>query len=159
MGIIPQMSIRQNATLASLKQIIRGGRVHRRKERDLAAQYFERMRVKAPSQDTKIQNLSGGNQQKVLFARWLIADPKVMLLDEPTRGIDVGAKFEIYGLMTQMAKQGRGILMISSELPELIGMCDRIYVMSAGRLTGALLPEDFSQETILKYAMDEIEVS
>lgn len=159
MGIIPQMSIRHNATLASLKKVIRRGRVHRRKELDLAAKYFERMRVKAPSQETKIQNLSGGNQQKVLLARWLIADPKVMLLDEPTRGIDVGAKFEIYGLITQMAKQGRGILMISSELPELIGMCDRIYVMSAGRLTGELFPEDFSQETILKYAMDEIEVS
>ena len=158
MGIIPKLSIRRNATLASLKKVIHGGRAHTRKERELASTYFERMRVKAPSQDTLIENLSGGNQQKVLLARWLIADPKVMLLDEPTRGIDVGAKFEIYGLMSQLAKQGRGILMISSELPELIGMCDRIYVMSAGRITGELTPDQFSQETILKYAMDEIEV-
>ena len=117
------------------------------------------MRVKAPSQETKISNLSGGNQQKVLLARWLIAEPKVLLLDEPTRGIDVGAKFEIYKIMTELARQGQAILMISSELPELIGMCDRIYVMATGRLTGELTPDQFSQETILKYAMDETEVA
>ncbi|MPV50749.1 ATP-binding cassette domain-containing protein [Pseudactinotalea sp. HY160] len=158
-GIIPKLSIRRNATLASLRKVIHRGRTHGLKERKLVATYFDRMKVKAPSQDTLIENLSGGNQQKVLLARWLIADPKVMLLDEPTRGIDVGAKYEIYGLMSQLAKQGRGILMISSELPELIGMCDRIYVMSAGRITAELTPDQFSQETILKYAMDEAEVA
>src|SRR5699024_111146 len=104
-GIIPKLSIRRNATLASLRKVIHGGRAHSKKERALVSTYFDRMKVKAPSQDTLIENLSGGNQQKVLLARWLIADPKVMLLDEPTRGIDVGAKFEIYGLMTQLAKQ------------------------------------------------------
>ncbi|QTV80133.1 ATP-binding cassette domain-containing protein [Microbacterium sp. NIBRBAC000506063] len=139
-GIIPQLSIMKNATLASLKKVIRGGFTRHREEERLAEEYFTKMNVKAPNLKTRIANLSGGNQQKVLLARWLIADPKVMLLDEPTRGIDVGAKFEIYKIMTELARQGRGILMISSELPELIGMCDRIYVMSAGRLTAELNP-------------------
>lgn len=158
-GIVPQLSIMKNATLASLKKVIHGGFAHRRDEERLVTEYFEKMNVKAPSLQTRISNLSGGNQQKVLLARWLISDPKVLLLDEPTRGIDVGAKVEIYKIMTELAKQGRGILMISSELPELIGMCDRIYVMSAGRLTAELTPDQFSQETILKYAMNEIEVA
>ncbi|WP_226534075.1 sugar ABC transporter ATP-binding protein [Microbacterium paraoxydans] len=158
-GIVPQLSIMKNATLASLRKVIRGGFARRREEEQLVTEYFQKMNVKAPSLQTRIANLSGGNQQKVLLARWLISDPKVLLLDEPTRGIDVGAKFEIYKIMTELARQGRGILMISSELPELIGMCDRIYVMSAGRLTAELTPDQFSQETILTYAMNEIEVA
>lgn len=158
-GIVPQMSVMKNASLASLKKIIRGGFTRSREEKKLVSSYFKKMNVKTPSIHTRIANLSGGNQQKVLLARWLIADPTVMLLDEPTRGIDVGAKFEIYKIMTDLAKQGRGILMISSELPELIGMCDRIYVMSSGRLTAELTPDQYSQETILKYAMNEIEVA
>ena len=158
-GIIPQLSIKKNATLASLKKVIYGGFARPRKEQKLVTEYFQRMNVKAPSTETRISALSGGNQQKVLLARWLIADPKVLLLDEPTRGVDVGAKFEIYQIMTDLARQGRGILMISSELPELIGMCDRIYVMSAGRFEAELTPDQFSQETILKYAMSEIEVA
>lgn len=158
-GIIPKLSIKKNATLASLRKIIRGGFLRPGIEERLVTEYFAKMNVKAPSTETRIESLSGGNQQKVLLARWLIADPKVMLLDEPTRGIDVGAKFEIYKLMTALARQGRAILMISSELPELIGMCDRIYVMSAGRMTAELKPDQFSQETILKHAMNEIEVA
>lgn len=158
-GIIPKLSIKKNATLANLKRVIYRGYSHRRAEEELVAEYFGMMNVKAPSTETRIETLSGGNQQKVLFSRWLIARPKVMLLDEPTRGIDVGAKFEIYKIMSGLAKEGRAILMISSELPELIGMCDRIYVMSGGRLTAELAPESFSQETILKYAMDEIEAA
>ncbi|WP_105030212.1 sugar ABC transporter ATP-binding protein [Arthrobacter ruber] len=158
-GIIPKLSIKKNATLASLNKVFRGGFARTRVEEKLVDAYFKKMNVKAPSNETRIESLSGGNQQKVLLARWLIADPKVMLLDEPTRGIDVGAKFEIYKIMTELARQGRGILMISSELPELIGMCDRIFVMSAGRLTAELTPDQFSQETILKYAMNEIEVA
>ncbi|MGM1018615.1 MAG: sugar ABC transporter ATP-binding protein [Actinomycetota bacterium] len=159
MGIIPKLSIKKNATLASLKKVIRGGFTRTREENALVDEYFAKMNVKAPSTETRIESLSGGNQQKVLLARWLISEPTVMLLDEPTRGIDVGAKFEIYKIMTELARQGRGILMISSELPELIGMCDRIYVMSSGRLTAELTPDRFSQETILKYAMNEIEVA
>jgi inositol transport system ATP-binding protein len=158
-GIIPKLSIKKNATLASLERVIHGGFAHSRQEEKLVDEYFKKLNVKAPSTETRIESLSGGNQQKVLLARWLIAGPKVMLLDEPTRGIDVGAKFEIYKIMTELARQGRGILMISSELPELIGMCDRIYVMSAGRLTAELTPDQFSQETILKYAMNEKEVA
>jgi inositol transport system ATP-binding protein len=158
-GIIPKLSIKKNATLASLRRVIYGGYAHHREEEQLASEYFKRMDVKAPSTETRIESLSGGNQQKVLLARWLISDPKVMLLDEPTRGIDVGSKVEIYKIMTDLARQGRAILMISSELPELIGMCDRIYVMSAGRVTAELKPEQFSQETILQYAMNQIEVA
>lgn len=157
-GIIPQMSIKQNATLASLRKVIRGGFTRRREEQSLTREYFDRLSVKAPSSETRISSLSGGNQQKVLLARWLIAEPKVLMLDEPTRGIDVGAKFEIYKIMTQLARQGRGILMISSELPELIGMCDRIYVMSAGRVTAELTPDQYSQEAILTHAMNDSEV-
>lgn len=158
-GIVPQLSIRKNATLASLDKVVHGGYAHRAEEEQLVQDYFGRMRVKAPSTETRIEQLSGGNQQKVLLARWLIADPTVLLLDEPTRGIDIGAKFEIYDIMTQLAAQGRGICMISSELPELIGMCDRIYVMSGGRVAAHLSREEFSQEAILTHAMDEIGVN
>ena len=110
------------------------------------------MNVKTPSLETEISKLSGGNQQKVLLARWMLCDPEVMILDEPTRGIDVGAKFEIYRLMTEIVKEQRAIVMVSSELPELLGMCDRIYVMCQGRITGCVERNEFSQEMIMKYA-------
>jgi inositol transport system ATP-binding protein len=110
------------------------------------------MNVKTPSLDTPIQSLSGGNQQKVLLAKWMLRDPEILILDEPTRGIDVGAKFEIYKLMVEMAKQGRAVIMVSSEMPELIGMCDRIYVMNQGKITGELNRDEFSQESIMKFA-------
>lgn len=113
---------------------------------------FEKMRVKTPTLETPIASLSGGNQQKVLLAKWMIRNPDILILDEPTRGIDVGAKFEIYKLMTSLAKEGKGVIMVSSELPELIGMCDRIYVMSKGAVTGEIKRKDFSQELIMKYA-------
>ena len=107
---------------------------------------------KPPSLETTVANISGGNQQKVVLAKWLIKDSNIMILDEPTRGIDVGAKYEIYKLMSNIVKSGKGIVMISSELPELLGMCDRIYVMSKGTITAELSQKDFSQETIMKYA-------
>lgn len=154
-GIIPKLSIRKNATLSSLGKVVYGGYSHAKAERELASEYFNKLNVKAPSQRTLIESLSGGNQQKVLLARCLIADPNVLLLDEPTRGIDVGAKFEIYKIMTDLAREGKAIVVISSELPELIGMCDRIYVMSGGRITAELTPDEYSQETILDYAMKE----
>ena len=97
----------------------------------------------------KVVNLSGGNQQKVVLSKWLFADPQVLILDEPTRGIDVGAKFEIYGIMNDLAAQGRGVVMISSEMPELLGMCDRIYVMNEGRIVGELARGEASQEKIM----------
>ena len=125
-GIIPIRSVMENASISSLDKIIYGGRWHPKVEKELVSKYFEKMHVKTPSLETAIQGLSGGNQQKVLLAKWMLRDPDVLILDEPTRGIDVGAKFEIYRLMTDLVKEGKTVIMVSSELPELIGMCDRI---------------------------------
>ena len=152
-GIIPIRSVMENASISSLDKIIYGGRWHPKVEKELVGKYFEKMHVKTPSLETAIQGLSGGNQQKVLLAKWMLRDPDVLILDEPTRGIDVGAKFEIYRLMTDLVKEGKTVIMVSSELPELIGMCDRIYIMNKGRITGCLSKDEFSQETIMRYAM------
>ena len=152
-GIIPIRSVMENASISSLDKIIYGGRWHPKVEKELVSKYFEKMHVKTPSLETAIQGLSGGNQQKVLLAKWMLRDPDVLILDEPTRGIDVGAKFEIYRLMTDLVKEGKTVIMVSSELPELIGMCDRIYIMNKGRITGCLSKDEFSQETIMRYAM------
>ena len=152
-GIIPIRSVMENASISSLDKIIYGGRWHPKVEKELVGKYFEKMHVKTPSLETAIQGLSGGNQQKVLLAKWMLRDPDVLILDEPTRGIDVGAKFEIYRLMTDLVKEGKTVIMVSSELPELIGMCDRIYIMNKGRITGCLNKDEFSQETIMRYAM------
>lgn len=151
-GIIPIRSVMENASISSLEKVIYGGYAHEKEEKKIVREYFEKMSVKTPSLETAIQSLSGGNQQKVLLAKWMLRDPEILILDEPTRGIDVGAKFEIYRLMSEMAKQNRAVIMVSSELPELIGMCDRIYVMNQGRITGELQKDEFSQETIMKYA-------
>lgn len=151
-GIIPVRSVMENASIANLEKFIYRGFCHKHKERRIVGAYFDKMAVKTPSLDTSIQALSGGNQQKVLLAKWMLRDPEVMILDEPTRGIDVGAKFEIYKLMTDMIKAHKAVIMVSSELPELIGMCDRIYVMNQGRITGEIVRADFSQEAIMKYA-------
>ena len=113
------------------------------------------MHTKTPSQETKIRALSGGNQQKVIIGRWLLTAPEVLLLDEPTRGIDVGAKMEIYQLMRELSAQGMAIIMISSEMDELLGMSDRIVVMSEGRKAGELSKEEFNQERILNMASGE----
>jgi inositol transport system ATP-binding protein len=151
-GIIPVRSVKENATLANLEKVIYGGYAHEKEEKTVVAHYFDKMNVKTPTQDTLIQALSGGNQQKVLLAKWMMRNPDVMILDEPTRGIDVGAKFEIYKLMSEMAKEGKAVIMVSSELPELIGMCDRIYVMNQGKLTGEIEREVCTQEEIMKFA-------
>ncbi|EGG37266.1 hypothetical protein HMPREF9412_1952 [Paenibacillus sp. HGF5] len=116
---------------------------------------MEKLRTKTPSVNTQIRNLSGGNQQKVLLARWLLTEPEILLLDEPTRGIDVGAKFEIYSIITQLATQGKSIIMISSEMPELLGMSDRIMVMSEGRMTGILEGQEASEEEIMRLAAQQ----
>ena len=110
------------------------------------------MRIKTPSQFTKIRSLSGGNQQKVILGRWLLTDPEVLLLDEPTRGIDVGAKYEIYQLIIDLAKKGKSVVMVSSEMPELIGVCDRIIVMSGGMVAGEVDAKNTSQEEIMTLA-------
>ena len=110
------------------------------------------MRVKTPTQETKIRSLSGGNQQKVILGRWLLTDPTVLLLDEPTRGIDVGAKYEIYQLIIDLAKKGKTVIMVSSEMPELLGVCDRILVMSGGKLSGEVDAKTATQEEIMTLA-------
>lgn len=151
-GIIPIRSIRENVGLSCLERVIYTGYLHKRLEKNLIAGVCDRMRVKAPNLETAVDALSGGNQQKVVFAKWLLRDPDILILDEPTRGIDVGAKYEIYKIMLELAEAGKAILMISSELPELIGVCDRIYVMGKGRITGELPAAEFDQERIMKYA-------
>ena len=113
---------------------------------------IDAMRVKTPNQETKISTLSGGNQQKVILGRWLLTDPTVLLLDEPTRGIDVGAKYEIYQLIINLAKEGKAVIMVSSEMPELLGVCDRIIVMSGGRLAGEVNASKTTQEEIMTLA-------
>jgi inositol transport system ATP-binding protein len=153
-GIVAVRSVKENATLASLKDYIFGGFTHKKKETDNVQKMFAKMNVKTPSLDTEIGTLSGGNQQKVLLTRWMLCNPDVMILDEPTRGIDVGAKFEIYKLITEIVKEEKAVVMVSSELPELIGMCDRIYIMCQGHISGCITRDEFSQETIMRYAMD-----
>ncbi|MBR2764787.1 MAG: sugar ABC transporter ATP-binding protein [Blautia sp.] len=153
-GLVPVRSVTENASLASLSNYFYGGRSHKKKEKADVSAIFQKMDVKTPTLDTPISSLSGGNAQKVLLARWMLCDPEIMILDEPTRGIDVGAKFEIYKLMTDIVKQGKTVIMVSSELPELIGMCDRIYVMCQGLITGCLdkEKEEITQEKIMMLA-------
>ncbi|SMP69231.1 sugar ABC transporter ATP-binding protein [Anoxynatronum buryatiense] len=151
-GIVPVRSIKENGSLASLEKFFTGGRLQWKKEEETNRDYFEKMDVKAPSLETLIQTLSGGNQQKVILAKWMMREPDLLIMDEPTRGIDVGNKFAIYQLMQQIAREGKAILIVSSELPELLGMCDRIYVMNQGTITGELKREAFDQEVIMKYA-------
>ncbi len=151
-GIIPIRSVRENTTLANLKEFFYGGRLNSKKENSVTQRMCKNMDVKTPSYETTIQALSGGNQQKVVLAKWMVCNPDILILDEPTRGIDVGAKYEIYKLMNSLVQSGKTIIMISSELPELIGMCDRMYVMAKGEITGELQREQFSQEAIMKFA-------
>ena len=119
----------------------------------VAEEYLQKLRIKAPGIYQRTRNLSGGNQQKVMLARWLYADPDVLILDEPTRGIDVGAKYEIYCVINELAAAGKCVLVISSELPEVLGVSDRIYVMNEGRFVGELPAEEASQESIMRYIM------
>lgn len=151
-GIIPVRSVKENVALASLKKFIYGGRLHADEEHKTVVEYCRKMNVKTPDYETTIEALSGGNQQKVILAKWMVTDPDILILDEPTRGIDVGAKHEIYKLMTVLAKQKKALIMVSSELPELIMMCDRIYVMAKGKITGMLRRDEFSQEKIMAFA-------
>ena len=151
-GIVPIRSVRENVSLSNLRKFIFSGRLHVKLENKTINDYCGRMNVKTPTLDTTVDALSGGNQQKVVLAKWMLTNPDVLILDEATRGIDVGAKYEIYKLMTDLVKQKKALVMVSSELPELIGMCDRIYVMSRGRITGELSREGFTQEHIMTLA-------
>ena len=151
-GIIPMRSVKENTTISDLKKVFYRFRNHANVERKIVSEMFKTLKVKTPTLETVIASLSGGNQQKVLLAKWMLRNPDILILDEPTRGIDVGAKYEIYKLMNGFVQDGKAVIMVSSELPELIGMCDRIYVMSKGTITGELKREEFSQELIMKYA-------
>jgi putative multiple sugar transport system ATP-binding protein len=149
LGLILEETILRNVTLAALERVSKRGVLSPTAERKVAEDYREALRIRTPSVFQKAMNLSGGNQQKVVLAKWLFTDPEVLILDEPTRGIDVGAKFEIYNIINELAAQRRGIVMISSEMPELIGMCDRIYVMCEGAFMGELSRAEASQERIM----------
>lgn len=152
-GIFSILSVKENTVIASLKRHKRMGfYLSEKSQKEDTQRYIDAMHTKTPSQDTKIRSLSGGNQQKVIIGRWLLTDPEVLLLDEPTRGIDVGAKYEIYQLILDLANNGKTVLMVSSEMPELLGICDRIVVMSGGRVAGEVDAKNTTQEEILTLA-------
>ena len=151
-GIFPILSILENMVISSLKRFNTGPILSSKAMKRATLESIARLGVRTPSERAKIESLSGGNQQKVIIGRWLLTEPTVMMLDEPTRGIDVGAKYEIYKLIIEMASSGKGILMVSSEMPELLGICDRIIIMSGGRVAGELTRKEATQEKIMALA-------
>jgi putative multiple sugar transport system ATP-binding protein len=151
-GLVLIQDVKFNTTLANLEAIAKRGVVNDNDEVKVANEYRDNLRIKTPSVEQKVVNLSGGNQQKVSVSKWLFATPDVLILDEPTRGIDVGAKFEIYTIMNSLVEKGMSIIMISSELPEVLGMSDRIYTVSSGRITGELAIAEATQEKIMQLA-------
>lgn len=152
-GIFGVLSVKDNVAIASLEQdLIAKTFLNEKKINEVVDESINRLQIKTPSDKTQIQSLSGGNQQKVIIARWLANNPDILILDEPTRGIDVGAKYEIYTIMNELAEQGKSIIMISSEMAELMGMSDRIVVMCDGRVTGEVDPSEATQETIMELA-------
>ena len=152
-GLVLNNPIKINTTLANLDAVSEKSIIDKDKEYQVAVEYKDKLRTKTPSVEQNVGNLSGGNQQKVLLAKWMFAEPDVLLLDEPTRGIDVGAKYEIYCIINDLVKAGKSVVMISSELPETIGMSDRIYVMNEGKFVGELKQEEASQESIMACIM------
>ena len=152
LGLILIQDVKENTTLANLREIASRGVVDKNAEAKVAEGYRTSLNIRTPSIEQKVRNLSGGNQQKVSVAKWLFVKPDVLILDEPTRGIDVGAKFEIYSIMTRLVQQGMSIIMISSELPEILGMSDRVYIVSEGRITGELPIKEATQEKIMQLA-------
>lgn len=152
-GIFGVLDIKANTVISSLKRHLRFGLcLSEKTQREDTQHYIDAMHTKTPSQETKIRSLSGGNQQKVIIGRWLLTEPEVLLLDEPTRGIDVGAKYEIYQLILDLANKGKTVIMVSSEMPELLGVCDRIVVMSGGRVAGEVDARNTTQEEIMTLA-------
>ncbi len=149
LGLILDDSITRNITISNLPDVARGPVLNEHAEKRVAEKYRGDLGIRTPGVFQKVVNLSGGNQQKVVLSKWLFAGPEVLILDEPTRGIDVGAKYEIYGLINDLAAAGKGVVMISSEMPELLGMCDRIYVMNEGAFVGEMPASDASQERIM----------
>ncbi|MFV0529508.1 MAG: sugar ABC transporter ATP-binding protein [Lachnospiraceae bacterium] len=151
-GLVIDKTVTENTTMASLDYFMSGLFINKKKERSTAKEYVEKLKTKTPSVNQKVLNLSGGNQQKVVIAKWLTRDCEVLIFDEPTRGIDVGAKSEIYHLMNELAAEGKSIIMISSELTEVLRMSDRVVVMCEGKMTGVLDIEEASQESIMRAA-------
>lgn len=151
-GFVGTMNIRENISLASLEKIKGSVFIKKSRERNFAKEQFDKLRIKAPDLETNIMNLSGGNQQKTVLAKWLMADAEILILDEPTRGIDIGAKVEIYKIMEELVKRGAGIIMISSELPELIAMCDRFIVFYKGKARGEFTRDEITEELYMRAA-------
>lgn len=158
-GLILSEDIKDNIVLADLWDLAENGVRNKQIEKKAAMEQVEKLNVRCSGLDQQAVNLSGGNQQKVVLAKWILSEPDILILDEPTRGIDVGAKREIFVIMNNLVEQGKSILFISSELPELLGMCDRIYVMNEGKLVGELERKDFSQESVMQFIMDDYEKS
>ena len=154
-GVVPIMTIRENITLPNLGKVKKGLLLDRKAEAKMSERMVDRLRIKTPSSEQTVNNLSGGNQQKVVFAKWLESDPQIMILDEPTRGIDVGAKSEIYHIIGELVKNGISVIMISSEMAELMSICDRICCMREGRMVTILERNEFSEEVILKNIFGE----
>jgi rhamnose transport system ATP-binding protein len=154
-GVVLDMSIAANASLASLPRVSNRGLIDRGAERQSAQRYAEQFRIKCASLDADVGTLSGGNQQKVALARWLSTEPSILILDEPTQGVDVGSKAEIHGLMQQLAERGLAIIMISSELPEILGMSDRVAVMHAGSIRAVLSRDDATPSRVMALALAE----
>ena len=150
-GLILNDSIKENITLSKLDKVSSRLVMDERREKHEAEDFRRKLNIKTPDISQRTGNLSGGNQQKVMLSKWIFAEPDVLILDEPTRGIDVGAKYEIYGVINQLAEAGKAVIMISSELPELLGMCDRIYTMCEGEITAEFSKEEADQEKLMKY--------
>ena len=148
-GLVLSQSIKVNTSLANLGAISKHTVIDGDREYAVAEEYREKLKIKTPSVEQLVGNLSGGNQQKVLLAKWMFAEPNILILDEPTRGIDVGAKYEIYCIINDLAAAGKCVVLISSELPEVLGMSDRIYIMNEARIVGEMKAEDATQEKIM----------
>jgi putative multiple sugar transport system ATP-binding protein len=151
-GLILIQDVKQNISIANLKELTRNLVVDNNAEIKIANRYKADLNIKTPTVEQKVSNLSGGNQQKVCLGKWLFVKPNILILDEPTRGIDVGAKYEIYTIMRELVQQGMSIIMISSELPEVLGMSDRIYIVASGKIAGELSAQDATQEKIMSLA-------
>ncbi|MGP6246817.1 ATP-binding cassette domain-containing protein, partial [Aeromonas salmonicida subsp. salmonicida] len=152
-GLVLEHSVRENMSLCALDEFIRGGKIDGKAERQAVSDYVRLFNIKTPSQDQLIKLLSGGNQQKVAIAKGLLTKPKVLILDEPTRGVDVGAKKEIYQLINQFKQEGMSIILVSSEMPEVLGMSDRIMVMHEGRISAEFMSADANQEKLMAAAV------
>jgi putative multiple sugar transport system ATP-binding protein len=157
-GLVLIQEVKDNITLANLEAISDGGVINEPKEMTVTSSYRDKLNIKCSSIRQLAVNLSGGNQQKVVLSKWLFASPEILILDEPTRGIDVGAKYEIYTIINQLANEGKAIILLSSELPEVLGICDRIYVMRDGKIVGEMPASEASQEIVMKYIMTQQEV-